>query len=41
MALLQAQQHVMQEKEEDLRELLNGLASAQAALQRVRETKPF
>ncbi|KAF1777348.1 hypothetical protein GQ600_5717 [Phytophthora cactorum] len=35
MALLQAQQHVMQEKEEDLRELLNELASAQAALQRV------
>ncbi|KAG7379124.1 hypothetical protein PHYPSEUDO_009022 [Phytophthora pseudosyringae] len=35
MALLQAQQHVMQEKEEDLRELLNELARAQAALQRV------
>ncbi|KAJ8566159.1 hypothetical protein ON010_g6966 [Phytophthora cinnamomi] len=35
MALLQAQQHVVQEKEEDLRELLNELASAQAALQRV------
>jgi hypothetical protein len=35
MALLQAQQHVMQEKEDDLRELLNELASAQAALQRV------
>ncbi|KAF4140001.1 hypothetical protein GN958_ATG10751 [Phytophthora infestans] len=35
MALLQEQQHVVQEKEEDLRELLNELASAQAALQRV------
>ncbi|POM76192.1 Hypothetical protein PHPALM_6597 [Phytophthora palmivora] len=35
MALLQAQRHVMQEKEEDLRELLNDLASAQAAMQRV------
>ncbi|RLN50331.1 hypothetical protein BBJ29_002975 [Phytophthora kernoviae] len=36
MALLQAQQHVVQEKEEELRELLNELASAQAALQRVK-----
>ncbi|KAH7468877.1 uncharacterized protein KRP23_11253 [Phytophthora ramorum] len=37
MALLQAQQHVMQEKEEDLRELLNELTRAQAALQRVQK----
>ncbi|KAG1698424.1 hypothetical protein DVH05_014966 [Phytophthora capsici] len=36
MALLQAQQHVVQEKEEELRELLNDLTSAQAALQRVK-----
>lgn len=36
MALLQAQQHVVMEKEEELRELLNELASAQAALQRVK-----
>ncbi|KAE9299698.1 hypothetical protein PF008_g23186 [Phytophthora fragariae] len=35
MALLQAQQHVVQEKDEELRELLNELARAQAALQRV------
>ncbi|KAL3657212.1 hypothetical protein V7S43_017872 [Phytophthora oleae] len=36
MALLQAQQHVVQEKEEELRELINELTSAQAALQRVK-----
>ncbi|ETL92689.1 hypothetical protein L917_09045, partial [Phytophthora nicotianae] len=35
MVLLQERQHVMQEKEEDLRELLNELASAQVSLQRV------
>ncbi|TDH74191.1 hypothetical protein CCR75_003048 [Bremia lactucae] len=35
MALLQAHQHVLQEKQEELRELLNDLASAQVALQRI------
>ncbi|CAI5731521.1 unnamed protein product [Peronospora destructor] len=35
MALLQAQQHVIQEKEKELIELLNELAGAQVALQRV------
>ncbi|ETP16012.1 hypothetical protein F441_09344 [Phytophthora nicotianae CJ01A1] len=35
MVLLQERQHVMREKEEDLRELLNELASAQVSLQRV------
>ncbi|GMF51745.1 unnamed protein product [Phytophthora fragariaefolia] len=35
MALLHARQHEVQEKEEELRELLNDLARAQAALQRV------
>ncbi|CEG43380.1 uncharacterized protein PHALS_13578 [Plasmopara halstedii] len=37
MVLLQAQQHVMQEKEEDFRELLNDLAGLQAALQKVQK----
>ncbi|CAI5742659.1 unnamed protein product [Peronospora destructor] len=35
MVLLQAQQHVIQEKEKELIELLNELAGAQVALQRV------
>uniref|UniRef100_M4BUH4 Uncharacterized protein n=1 Tax=Hyaloperonospora arabidopsidis (strain Emoy2) TaxID=559515 RepID=M4BUH4_HYAAE len=37
MALLQEQQHVTNEKEEDLRELLNELVGAQTTLQRLQK----